>query len=239
MTNFVRERASCRAVGRRRGPRATEAAMTMQCVLSSLLLASVATGQHVVKLTPANWHANIFAQDSRWIVYFAVTGCKHCEQLRPMMNQLAPQAAQEGLRVGRVNASLHNGIARTFDCKRFPTILYIDGPSFFEFEGKRRSIPAMLEWSRRPPPGARRTPTELQPNVAEWWLLLEALWPPFKMAASWAVGIALGIKLLTTGCLRMLERQNRKEKARRKEQRAACATDKNSGDDSDGNTKQD
>ena len=95
------------------------------------------------------------------------------------------------------------------------------------------------------PPGARRTPVHLQENVSEWWLLLEALWPPFKMAASCAVGIALFIKLLTTGCLACLERQSRKEKARREEEKArredervaSVIKEEDDGDSGGGETK--
>ena len=178
---------------------------------SCLPLSSFASA--VQDLTPSNWHHKIMQPHARWLLYFAVDGCKHCAALKPMMEKLAEPAAQEGLRVGRVNATAHNGVARTLGLRRFPTILYVESHAggssqYYEFEG-RRSIPGMLEFSRHPPPGARAMPDVLQPDVSEWWLLAEALWPPLKIALTWSVGIAIALKLLATCCLKVLERKGR------------------------------
>ena len=198
----------------------------------ALLATAALLAGNVKQLTPDNWHANV-KDGTRWMVYFAVQGCKHCEKLAPMMEMLSnsEQALLEGLRVGKVDATLHNGIARTFRAQRFPTILFISGDTYWEFSD-RRSIPGMLEFSRNPPPGGYFTPTELQANVSDYWLMAEALWPPLKMALSWSVGIALGIKLLSLGCLRLLERQSKKAKEDRAQRKTAAKAAEAAGGDS-------
>ena len=192
--------------------------------MSLALLATAALLGKVHRLTPENWQ-RAFTAESRWMIYFSVQDCKHCKALAPMMDQLstAEEAVVEGLRVGKVDVTEHNGIARTFRLNRYPTILYIEGDSYWEFSD-RRSIPGMLEFSRHPPPGSFLMPTELLPNVSDYRLMAEALWPPMKLALTWSVGIAFGIKLCSLGCLRLLERQSKKEKAERARRKAA-ATD--------------
>ena len=47
-------------------------------------------------------------------------------------------AATSDLHVGRVNATTHNGIARTYGVDRFPTILLLHASGvFYEFSGVR------------------------------------------------------------------------------------------------------
>ena len=169
-----------------------------------------AASARVHELTPDAWHATVPGR--RWLVYFAIDGCKHCARLKPMMEYVAESAPE--LRVGRVDATAHNGIARTYSVNRYPTILLLDDDGlFYEFEG-RRSPPGLIAFARGGLVGGRRAPTELLANVSEWWLLAEAMWDPLKLAIKWSVGIALGIKLLATGCLWCLQR-SRPPRARR------------------------
>ena len=80
--------------------------------IALLLHAQPAIGL-VRTLHPSNWHEQLASRT--WMVMFAVTGCRHCEQMRPMWEEMARQLAdsEATVHVGRVNSTEHNGIART------------------------------------------------------------------------------------------------------------------------------
>ena len=172
-----------------------------------LLVSVLLVGAHaklVRDLTPERWKDVV--EGKRWLVYFALQGCKHCEQLAPMMERCAELSPD--LLIGRVDATKYNGVARTYEVKKFPTILLLDEDGvYYEFIG-RRSIPALQSFGRATAGalgGGRFHPGELQPNVSDWWLLAEAMWDPLKIAIKWSVGLALGLKLVALGLLRLLK----------------------------------
>lgn len=181
---------------------------------------SLAAGAPVTQLDPKSWQRTVVGRD--WLVYFTVQGCKHCERLAPMMDYVAEQAPE--LRVGRVDATTHNGLARTFGMDKFPSIARFDAQSvMYEYTGRQRTPQQLIAFARGDHSlGSAGTaaPTKLLANVPDWWIMLEALWPPFRMALTWAVGIALGIKGLAMGCLKLLKRGEKPRKPRRpKEER--------------------
>ena len=57
--------------------------------------------------------------------------------------------AQEGpeLRIGRVDATVNNGLGRTFGVRRYPTVLLFTDGEFYEFNGPR-SVPRLLAFAR-------------------------------------------------------------------------------------------
>lgn len=67
----------------------------------------------VTPLHPANWHEQLAGRT--WMVMFGVTGCKHCNQMRPMWEEMANQlaASEDDVHVGRVNSTSHNGLTTT------------------------------------------------------------------------------------------------------------------------------
>ena len=179
-----------------------------------LLLCLAAARAAVVRdLTPDTW--NNAVPGRRWVVYFALQGCKHCERLRPMIEHVADMAPE--IHFGRVDATAHNGLARTFGVQKFPMILlFQEDGTFFEYNGVR-SPPRLLAFGRGDPTmlgAGKHAPTELLGNVSNWWLMAEALWDPLKLTLKWSVGIAVSIKALSQGCLWCLERRGReKQKA--------------------------
>ena len=187
--------------------------------LCLLLFTTLAHASLVREIAPADFTQLL---SGKWLIYFALTGCKHCERLESMIKSIVehPQASEQLLDVkfGRVNATVHNGLARTFSVKRFPTVLLLDDGGFYEYEG-RREPKRLFAFAKASPAvlgGARRMPTELQENVSEWWLLAEAMWDPIKLTAKIALGIALAIKLLANGCLWCLRRAGVGEAPERK-----------------------
>jgi thiol-disulfide isomerase/thioredoxin len=166
----------------------------------------------VVRLEPSAF-SSITKDNGRWMIYFTVQGCKHCERLGPMMGAFAETLGRStDLQVGVIDATKHNGIPRTFGVKRFPTILLLEGQMFFEFHGPR-SIPRLAAFADGAP-GARgggyMVPTTFEDDASEMWLLAETLWEPFKIAITWSVGIALVLKMVSACLLRLLQGRERR-----------------------------
>ena len=123
----------------------------------------------VESLNPATLHARL--ADRTWMIMFAVTGCNHCKQMKPMWEEMERRlaAADADVFVGRVNSTKHNGLARTLRVNKFPTVLLIDRSGLvYEFTG-RRGLPPLLEFAQ----GGYRTgaahlmlPHEIQPDVS-------------------------------------------------------------------------
>ena len=153
-------------------------------------------------LHPGNWHEAIRPGGASWLVFFAVNGCKHCEQMAPTMEMLGKQLQQRGseVRVGRVSVSEHNGIGRTFGLKRFPTVLLFDGRDelYYEFEG-RRGLPVLLEFAEGGyrKQGGAPTPDHLLGDVSEAWLMALTLWDPMKTSLMYVGGVH---RVIRRGC---------------------------------------
>jgi thiol-disulfide isomerase/thioredoxin len=179
-----------------------------------VLSAAAASSAAVTPLRPSNWHDQL--RDRTWMVMFAVTGCKHCEQMRPMWEEMARQlaAAEADVYVGRVNSTKYNGLARTMRVKRFPTVLLVDPSGLvYEFNG-RRGLPPLLGFAQggyRSGAAHMMLPAEIEDDVSDYWLLAEALWPPIKQALTISLAIVLSLKACTKGLLWWLKRGDRAE----------------------------
>jgi hypothetical protein len=164
------------------------------------LTATVHAGT-IVPLHPENWHQHITPDadeaSERMLVIFTVQGCKHCSAMMQMMGALAVHLSQDGdPRVGHVDATKHNGIARTFGLMKFPWILLFDGVRYYEYRDQRH-LPSLLAFAR----GGHlaqgsdgRVPRQLQADTSAWWLMAETLWPPMRIALTWSLGVTLTIK---------------------------------------------
>ena len=171
-----------------------------------LALCAAAAPQRVAVLDPATWADALAGR--RWLVYFTVQGCKHCKRMGPMMEEVAAQLDSAGdPQVGRVDATAHNGLARTFGIQKYPSIFIFHEDGFhYEFSGGRGPqtiVPFARGGFARG--GGTVTPSELKADVSDLWLFAEMVWPSFKTALSWALGIALAIKGVATLLLRLLK----------------------------------
>ena len=103
----------------------------LRLTLSTCVLAAGATRAQITVLTPDNWELTRAEKGGgRWLIFFHVVGCKHCAQMLPMVEAIADQLAADKstacvggdgcVRIGKVDASAHGGIARTFGVKKFP-----------------------------------------------------------------------------------------------------------------------
>ena len=110
-----------RSISRRavlaRGAAAPRSALGMaRAAMALALLTTIvpcAVLGNVTPLNPTNWHEQLAGRT--WMVTFAVTGCKHCELMKPMWQEMARElaASDSDVHVGRVNSSLHNGLTKT------------------------------------------------------------------------------------------------------------------------------
>ena len=111
--------------------------------------------------------------------------------------------------------------------QRFPTVLLIDPSGLvYEFNGRRGLPPllafaqggyragaahmmlpevraaARIAWLRGPVSNHGLSHWQaIEADVSDYWLLAEALWPPFKKAAGISLAIVLGLKAFTKGLL--------------------------------------
>jgi hypothetical protein len=112
------------------------------------------------------------------------------------------------LRVGRVDATAHNGVARTFGLQKFPSIVRFDAQGVvYEYVARQRTPDQLIAFARgdhRYGSAGTVAPRELLPDVSEWWMLLEAMWPPIRTSLTWAIGVALALKGIAKGCLMLL-----------------------------------
>ena len=141
----------------------------MARALLSLTLCVASALAGVVELRPDTIHSRL--ADRNWMIMFAVTGCSHCKQMKPMWEEMERQlkAVDADVFVGRVNSTKHNGLARTLRVNRFPTVLLIDrGGLVYEFTG-RRGLPPLLEFAQggyRKGAAHMMLPDEIQPDVS-------------------------------------------------------------------------
>lgn len=165
--------------------------------LPTLLLSLLAhtRGARVAELTRENWSAR--TDGTAWYLQFYQQGCKHCTRMAPMWQAVADNLETSGMRVGRVDSSAHNGIARSFGVEKFPFVLLLDSDgSVYHYSG-RRQLPPLLNFARggykRQPP-TMHAPSELMADVSPWYLILLALRKPLAMSLGLALALALCLK---------------------------------------------
>ena len=185
-------------------------AMPMKRVaLLTLVLCAAPAVALVESLNPATLHTRL--ADRTWMIMFAVTGCNHCKQMKPMWEEMERRlaAADADVFVGRVNSTKHNGLARTLRVNKFPTVLLIDRSGLvYEFTG-RRGLPPLLEFAQ----GGYRTgaahmmlPDEIQPDVSFALLHTLAARPRHAACVLFVTGCMLarrraraGVRVLAVG----------------------------------------
>ncbi|CAN0331702.1 unnamed protein product [Lampetra planeri] len=77
--------------------------------------------------------------DGVWLVDFYAPWCGHCKKLEPVWNEVAQEMKASGspVRVGKLDATAHSGIATEYGVRGYPTIKLIKGDLSYNYKGPR------------------------------------------------------------------------------------------------------
>ena len=75
----------------------------------------------VIELTESNFDEKVLKSDDLWLVEFYAPWCGHCKNLAPIWSEVATELKGK-VRVGAVDATVHQSLASRFEIRGFPTI---------------------------------------------------------------------------------------------------------------------
>lgn len=96
-----------------------------------------AGGNQVVELTDANFERLVLKSKEPWLIEFFAPWCGHCKNLEPHWKAAASELKGK-VKLGAVDATVHQLYAGKFGVKGFPTIKY--------FAAGEKSIEDVLEY---------------------------------------------------------------------------------------------
>ncbi len=99
------------------------------------------TEKDVVVLTDSNFDDIVMKSKDMWLIEFYAPWCGHCKQLEPEWNQAA-SSLKGKIKVAKVDATVHQGLATRFNVRGYPTIKIAkpgkkDRSSIIEYDGPR------------------------------------------------------------------------------------------------------
>ena len=105
----------------------------------------------VVTLTAENFESLVLDSTEHWMVEFYAPWCGHCKNLAPEWEEAA-QKLSGSVKLGAVDATVHESLAQKYGIKGFPTIkVFTAGKKsnkVVDYEGARDS-PAIVEYALR------------------------------------------------------------------------------------------
>ncbi|XP_061101014.1 protein disulfide-isomerase A6 [Conger conger] len=95
----------------------------------------------VVELTDDNFDSLVLNSDDAWLVEFFAPWCGHCKNLEPEWAAAASEVKEQTkgkVRLGAVDATVHQGLASRYGIRGFPTIkIFQKGEEPADYEGGR------------------------------------------------------------------------------------------------------
>ena len=111
-------------------------------ILLGALFASLCHGE-VVELTDATFEhqtqASTGATTGSWFILFATPSCPHCTAIKPVFEELGQETElyENSIVLGKVDVSVNIQVAKRFNIKSIPTLIYIHKGSIYRFDGVR------------------------------------------------------------------------------------------------------
>lgn len=93
----------------------------------------------VVELTESNFKKMVLDSDDMWLVEFFAPWCGHCKNLEPHWKKAAKELKGK-VKLGAVDATIHQGLAQQYGVQGYPTIKYFPSGkkgSAEEYDGGR------------------------------------------------------------------------------------------------------
>jgi len=128
---------------------------------SSSAQSSSSSSESVVTLTEENFDS--LTSIGSWLLEFYAPWCGHCRTLAPVYEQAA-QRLHGQLNLGKIDATVHRGLAKRFEIKGFPTLKFLRDGEVRSYNGGR-SLDSFVEFARsmnEAPVTALKSVTELE-----------------------------------------------------------------------------
>jgi len=114
----------------------------------------------VVELTDSNFDKTVLQSDDMWLVEFFAPWCGHCKNLEPHWAEAAKRLEGK-VKLGALDATVHNAKASEYDVKGFPTIKMFYKGEVSEYDGGR-TAGDIVSWAE-----ARAVVNIPAPEIAE------------------------------------------------------------------------
>jgi len=101
------------------------------------------------------------AAHSQMLVEFYAPWCGHCKSLAPEWKKAAQALADSPVKLAKVDATEHTGLAKTYEIKGFPTIKYLKNGKVSDYNGGRTEA-EIVAWVNK-----KAGPAVLQVNSEE------------------------------------------------------------------------
>merc|ERR1719310_2369560 len=107
--------------------------MRAGAVLACLALA---VAEEVVTLKASNFEQHL--KDNKYVLAeFYAPWCGHCKKLAPEFERAAQSLKSSGVSLGKVDATEEKDLAKSYDVKGFPTLIWYEDAQMQEYTGGR------------------------------------------------------------------------------------------------------
>ena len=141
-------------------------ATTPLLILLLATVGSVRAYQEAHEIDVNAWNSKV--REGVWLIKWYAPWCAHCKKMTPIIEEVAEyyHRRDDKVKIGRVDATAHPGLATPFSIKGYPTLsLLRDGQLLAVYNGPRtfEAITAFVDETANAPPGsaprAPRSPT--------------------------------------------------------------------------------